>query len=109
MSDAHLPERRVAVRWNSSQQAPCHFATLERIAARWASVLNVSLLGIGLEMPCHLEPGKELVVELPCKDAAKEKAVIAIVVHSNLHSAGTWAVGCTFQRPLSQDELDSLR
>lgn len=109
MNDVQRPDRRVAVRWSSSQQAPCHFATLERITARWAIVLNVSLQGIGLEMPCDLAPGKELLVELPCKDPAREKAVVSYVVHSRPHSAGTWAIGCTFEHPLSQDDLDLLR
>jgi PilZ domain len=110
MNDPKKPERRVAVRWSSSQQAPCHFATLERITARWADVLNVSSHGIGLLLPCDLEPGRELIVELPCKDPSHPGAVIAHVVHAERHSSpGHWAVGCTFARPLTQEELDILR
>jgi hypothetical protein len=108
MSEPQKSERRVAVRWDSSQQAPCHFATLERIAARWATVLNVSPQGIGLILPCELEPGKQLIVELPCKDIATPRAVSARVVRSRSHSPGNWDVGCTFDRPLSQGEFDSL-
>ena len=102
------PERRVAVRWDSSQQTPCHFATLERIAARWAGVLNVSLQGIGLSLPCDLAPGKELIVELPCRDPVHSQAIVAHVVHCKPLSSGNWAVGCTFARPLSREELDAL-
>ena len=108
MNELKKPERRVAVRWNSSQQAPCHFATLERIAARWAVVLNVSLQGIGLALPCELNAGQEIIVELPCKDLIEPKAVIAHVVHCKPQAPGTWAVGCTFTRPLLQKELDLL-
>jgi hypothetical protein len=108
MNESRKPDRRAAVRWDSTQQAECHFATLERFAARWATVLNVSRVGVGLVLPCSFEAGRELIVKLPCKDLAGEKAVIAYVVHAKAHSPGNWAVGCTFAQPLTQDELDLL-
>ena len=97
----------VSVRWQSTQQTSCHFATLEKISSRWALILNVSRQGIGLKLPCELAPGHEVLIELPSKVAGKQKVVAAFVVHSK-PDGGTWAVGCTFARPLAQEELDTL-
>ena len=72
------------------------------IAARWATVLNVSQHGIGLLLPIKLDPGTEVVVELPCQDLTNLKVVVAHVVHANFHNAGSWAIGCTLR-------ADSLR
>jgi len=100
-------ERRIAVRWHSTQQTSCHFATLEKITSRWALILNVSRQGIGLKLPCALTAGHEVLIELPSKVAGNERVVAAFVVHSK-PVEGAWAVGCTFARPLEQEEMDTL-
>ena len=106
---SHQPERRVTVRWNSTQQTSCHYATLEKIASRWAIVLNVSVQGIGLGLPFPMEVGQELFVELPCKEPATPKAVSAFVVHVQQKAKDSWSLGCVFSRPLTEDELGTLR
>ena len=103
-----INERRVAVRWNSTQKASCHFATLEKIALRWAIVVNVSERGIGLEVSVPLEVGQELFIELPSKEPANPKAVAAAVVHVQQKAADSWSLGCTFARPLTSEELQAL-
>jgi hypothetical protein len=104
----HARERRVAVRWSSSQQASCHFATLEKITCRWARVANVSLDGIGLILPCPLEAGQDVVIELPCKDPTNAKTVSAHVVHVQELDPGSWSLGCAFDKPLTTDDLNAL-
>lgn len=101
------PERRVAVRFRSTQTTSCHFATLEKISSRWAVVANVSASGIGLNLPCPLDPGSEVLIEFPSKDLGQPRVVAAFVIHSR-PTDNAWAIGCTFARPLSQEELDLL-
>lgn len=103
-----MSDRRVTVRWASSQQAPCHFATLDKIGSRWARVVNVSMQGIGLLMPCQLESGMELHIEMPSKDLAPNEALTAEVVHVRKAADGNWSIGCTFAKPLSEEQLQSL-
>ena len=103
----HPSERRVSVRWQSSQQASCHFATLAKITSRWAQVLTVSSKGICLSLPVPLDPGQEIFIELPCKDPAKPQAVTAFAVHAQPQDA-SWTIGCTFARDLTAEELQML-
>ena len=100
-------ERRVSVRWQSTQKTSCHFATLEKITSRWAVIINVSRHGIGLRLPFALEPGHEVLIEFPSKSAGSDKVAAAFVVHSNPVD-GEWAVGCTLHSQLEQEELDAL-
>jgi hypothetical protein len=101
-------ERRVAVRWTSQQQASCHFATIQKITSRWAKVTDVSEMGIGLVMPCALEPGQEVMIELPCKDPTQARAVNAHIKWVQVQEAGCWSLGCVFDQPLTKAELDTL-
>ena len=100
-------ERRVAVRTTSSQQAPCHFATLDARACRWAQVRDVSRTGISLCLNHEFMPGETLLIELPSK-TLQAGSVSARVVHVRAQTDGTWIVGCAFQQPLSDEEFQAL-
>jgi hypothetical protein len=100
-------ERRVAVRTASSQEAPCHFATLEKLECRWGKVRDLSKKGISLLLQEPMEMGQLLFVELPSKTPAAS-AISARVVYALDQSDGTWLVGCIFDRPLGDQEYQTL-
>jgi hypothetical protein len=100
-------ERRVAVRVASSQEASCHFATLEKLACRWGKVHDVSRKGISVVLNEHVASGQFLIVELPSKTPASS-AVPARVVYALAQKDGTWLLGCTFARPLREQEYEAL-
>src|SRR5260370_11646477 len=100
-------ERRVAVGAASTQEASCHFATLEKRACRWAKVRDLSRKGISLLLAEFFEPGQHLIVELPSKTQAAS-AVPARVVHALDQQDGCWLLGCAFSRPLSDPHYQAL-
>jgi hypothetical protein len=109
MSDPakQFPERRVAIRIASSQEASCHFATLERLNCRWGKVHDLSKKGISLLLEDRMETGQFLFVELPSKTPASS-AVSAQIVYALAQNEGNWLVGCYFTRPLSDQEYQAL-
>jgi hypothetical protein len=106
-SAKQFQERRVAVRTASSQEASCHFATLEKLACRWGKVRDLSRKGISLLLQEPMETGQCLFVELPSKTPASS-AISARVVYSLTQNDGTWLVGCSFDRPLGDQEYQAL-
>ena len=73
--------------------------------ARLSIVRNISANGIGLLLTHRLEPGTKLDVELRSRSIVTR---VAQVVHSTKQETG-WLVGCTFDNPLSEPELQQLR
>jgi hypothetical protein len=111
-AEARVPgggDRRVAVRVPSTQDAPCHFATLERIAFLWGRVRDVSRGGISLYLSREFPVGQQLIIELPSKSLADEGSVPVHVVHANALDDGGWLIGCAFDRLLQEKELEALR
>ena len=109
MSETTEPssERRVSVRVASHQEASCHFATLAKRACRWGKVRDLSRIGISLVVEEHFEPGQFLIVELPSKTTAAS-AVPARVVYALPQIDGACLVGCSFARPLNEQEYQTL-
>jgi hypothetical protein len=56
-------------------------------------------------MDRRFEPGTLLTVELPAEDGRSAYTVLACVVHVRSQTDGTWALGCSFSRELSDDDL----
>jgi len=107
-SDDPARERRVAVRVTSQQQAPCYFATLERITARWADIVDVSAAGIGLLFDVPLEPNTQIQIELPTKDPVDAQALPARVLRCEPSPGGKWVLGCAFAQALTVKQLETL-
>ena len=100
-------ERRVTLRLPSTQETPCHFATLERLEYRWAKVRDLSPTGIGLVLDRALEPGMEVLLELPSK-TPPYLHVTARVVRQVAQNDGSWLAGCVFTKPLTEAEFQAL-
>lgn len=73
-----------------------------------ARVVNLSAAGAGLVVPCQLESGALLNLELLDTDDQLIRTILACVVYVAGRDDGTWSVGCNFIRELSGDELKAL-
>ena len=73
--------------------------------SRLSIVKNISANGIGLLLTRPLDPGTLIDVELRSRSIVTR---VALVVHSSKQEDG-WLVGCTFNNPLSDPELQQLR
>jgi serine/threonine protein kinase len=73
-----------------------------------ATVQDLSIGGIGLVISRRFEPGTELRIELEIADQSASRLLTAQVVRVRPQGFGHWLVGCTFQKPMTQEELDTL-
>jgi hypothetical protein len=69
---------------------------------------NLSVTGIGLNLPRALDAGKDLVLQVRIEGTSVPLKLPARVVHATSEVDGTWRVGCTFDQPLSDEVLESL-
>jgi hypothetical protein len=76
----------------------------EKLSAR---VRNISLGGISLLVDRPVEPGELLTIEFPGVQEDHPSTVLACVVHVMSHGNDEWALGCTFCRELSDEELQA--
>ena len=101
------PERRAAPRQTSSLKVTCYPISSGFTERRQARVRNVSRTGIGLSVDRAWPAGTVLIVELPAEDGGI-KAARTRVVHSTAQIGGTFLVGCTFDLPLSDAEVQAF-
>src|SRR5437588_3622509 len=103
-------ECRVYERFASDIRTAC-----QPIAARaaqdlkWAaSVRNVSLGGIALQLSRRFERGAGLAVEVPEPGSDQTYTVFAKVIRVTPQEDGSWLHGCAFVGELSEDGLRAL-
>ncbi len=82
-----------------------HFPGTGETLTAWLN--NLSVTGIGLNLPRNLEPTQALVIQVRVENGPPVR-LAARVVHSTVEVDGTWRVGCHFDQPLSDDLLESL-
>jgi hypothetical protein len=100
-------ERRARVRYPSNVETTVHPADGAEPVRLSARVRNISRTGINLQVERGFEPGSLLSVELPGPDGRPPYTVLACVVHATPRD-GEWALGCTFARELSDDDLSAF-
>lgn len=103
-----MDNRRVSIRQYSTQETPCHFATLDSIEYRWARVHDVSSSGVALLVPHPFDVGQQVIIELPSKKPGDIHLLPIRVIHTHLQADGLWFVGSAFTRPLTELELQEL-
>jgi hypothetical protein len=106
----HRPkEERASVRFSKDEEISCHPKNASgraKFAAAWSGrVRDISTAGIGLSMTGRFEPGTALVVELRPRVL---RHLFVHVVHATPDTDGQWIIGCTFDRPLSPQELQTF-
>jgi hypothetical protein len=68
---------------------------------------NLSVTGIGLNLPRPLDAGMELVIQVRIETGPPVR-LPGRVVHCTAEVDGTWRVGCHFHAPLDAEVLESL-
>jgi hypothetical protein len=102
-------EKRAWIRFACDGDRPAHATVLinpnNRIQAR---VLNISVGGVGLATKRHCDPGTLLKLELVDAAGRTSRPIQARVVHSTSKGADDWTIGCSFETPLSEEDVASL-
>ena len=101
-------ERRAAPRHASTLVLTCYPAGAGLGERRRARVRNVSRTGIGLAIDRRWDPGTTLVLEMPAEGEGPVRTLQVQVVHNTPQLGGLILVGCTFQAPLSDADLQAL-
>lgn len=101
-------ERRVWVRFPSGLETQCHPADTpvnERFRAR---VQDVSRGGARLLAGRSLEPGTQLLIELPPQNGCGPSTLLAYLAWVKPLPGGEYALGCTFAGELGPTELQTF-
>jgi c-di-GMP-binding flagellar brake protein YcgR len=104
--EAPTEERRAWVRYVCdlvTVYQPTQQQESERLLAR---VRNISRGGINLVVDKEFTSGSILSVEVPAEDGNPLCSLLACVIHATQQAGGDWALGCSFVRELSDDDLE---
>jgi hypothetical protein len=105
----YLPtERRIGARYLAASEGPEPAIQDEQGEELEAQLVNISVGGVGLRMNHKPQRGEILAFDLPCKEAGGTRRYLARIVRVETQGPGTWQVGCSFLRRLSDLELLSL-
>jgi len=99
-------ERRAAIRYASEQGASC--ALGHKSPRAWGRIRDISTLGVGLFVDREIAPGTRLVVELARRKPVSPLRTLARVVHCQQQSNTSWHIGCQFDNPLREEDVQAL-
>jgi hypothetical protein len=101
-------ERRAWVRFPKNEAMwcdPVRPSGKHELDTAWMGrVRDISRTGIGLSLRKRFEPGTVLTVELS-ESPKLQRQLLVRVVHATADKNGRWIVGCTFDCPLSREEM----
>jgi hypothetical protein len=100
-------ERRVAVRYPSDREASCLPVVRTKEKSWSAKLQDISATGVCLRVSRRFEPGTLLMVELAQPDERIPRSVLARVQWVRRQSPRIWLLGCAFQSPLLDFEVDA--
>lgn len=100
--------RRVSIRYRCAPATVGKVISAEDQEFQRAWIIDLSLQGIGMELPRPLETGHLIIITVRSSDGTKPYELSAMVMHCNLSLQGNWYVGCELTVALSPDELDQL-
>jgi serine/threonine protein kinase len=98
-------ERRIKTRYPSGQRATCR--PLERVEPWPAKVVNISQTGLCLELGRQFQRGTILQIALSGSEG--DRTVVVSVVWGKKHSPRTWQLGCHYDQPLCEFEVEGLQ
>jgi len=107
-------ERRASKRWVSRMKIRCRLKRATEEGTWVANVRDISAAGIGLTMNRPMKPGMSLTIEMPTQAGHINKQLLVHVCHARPVANGNgrptwWALGGTFSRKLTHDEIEFLR
>lgn len=101
-------ERRAWVRYPCAGDTSC----LPIVAApdsQWpGQVVDLSAGGVGVLLPRRFETGTVLSIEVQEKEGEGTRHLIGRVVRVTRGPDNRWLLGCTFVRPLTEDDVQAL-
>lgn len=102
-------ERRAWVRYPCQLETSCQ-PVVAADATTWAGkLLDLSEGGVGVVLSRRFEAGTLLAIEIPEKDGGGgTRSLVARVVRVTRYPAGDWLLGCSFVRPLSDEDVKAL-
>ncbi len=100
--------RRTAERYRCAlaSAGKLYFPSTGETVTAWLN--NLSVTGIGLNLPRSLDPGLELVIQVRVEGGGEPIRLPARVVHSTAEVDGTWRIGCHFDQEISLEALEAL-
>ena len=104
------PERRAFLRLTSDLAATCR-STQGRDVGWPGKIRDISCGGLGLVMRHRFRPGTRLAVELRDDAGACLRTVEVRVVYAKaavVDGVACWMLGCAFDEPLTEEELQPL-
>jgi hypothetical protein len=101
-------EQRAAVRYPCDVPATCRVAFANGKETWPAQVRDLSVIGLGMRVSFPFRPGTGLLVELPARNGRGPFTVLAAVVHARPQGSNAWVVGCSLERPLSEEDVQAL-
>jgi len=103
-------EQRRKARQVSRTKFRCRLKRATEEGSWMATIQNISAEGIGLVANRPFKRGMTLTLELPTAGVQTSKSVLITVCHAEAQPGGRfWALGGTFSRPLTKEEVDALR
>lgn len=107
--DAPASERRAAIRHSCGVVSSCRPVTAG-VDINWpVEVTDVSRSGIGMRVERRFEPSSLLEIDLQSVVPHLDRTLLATVRNVRNHPDGDWVVGCSFARPLDDEELWAFR
>src|SRR5258708_3914683 len=101
-------ERRASVRYAHSLRTSCRPLGKEATTAWAATVENVSKTGAALLTDREVSRGAVLVIALEALGGRFARPLLVRVASVRPGAAGRWQVGCTFVKPLTDDDVQAL-
>jgi hypothetical protein len=101
-------ERRAQLRFPGTRKAACRFLGQEADALAAACIDNVSRSGVALRMRQRAPRGAVLVITMDGIGGRFARPMLARVTNCRAAADGLWRIGCSFVRPLTDDEVQVL-
>jgi hypothetical protein len=103
----HQQERRTAVRQRCCEET-LSVVVFDGRESRWARAEDISRTGISLAVCGPYVAGASLSLCLRSRPGRVVLERVVGVVHARQQADGIWSIGCAFEEPLSQEELQIL-
>lgn len=101
-------ERRVYERHHLSTSSACRVIVTMGKGSYPATILDLSLGGVGFAFSQSIDPGKLVIAMLTNPERAFSKLLCLRVVHCTEEEDGQFIVGCEFMNPLAEEELVAM-
>lgn len=100
--------RRATVRYRCAPATIGKVVSTDDHELQIACIIDLSLTGIGMQVPRPIDAGRMVVVAVKSTDGKRTFDLSANVVHCNAVPHNEWYLGCRLTTPLTPEDLDCL-